>query len=89
VIEDGVTGFIVDSNDEAVEAVKQLNTLDRRRVRGAFEQRFTARRMAEDYLRLYNALTRRERASATVVAESQGPLARQRPGVPSEHPTAG
>jgi glycosyltransferase involved in cell wall biosynthesis len=57
VIENGVTGFIVDSSAEAVEAVKQLGTLDRRRVRAEFEQRFTARRMAEDYVRQYDRLT--------------------------------
>jgi glycosyltransferase involved in cell wall biosynthesis len=57
VVENGVTGFIVDSNAEAVEAVKQLGKLDRRQVRAAFEQRFTARRMAEDYLALYRAPT--------------------------------
>jgi glycosyltransferase involved in cell wall biosynthesis len=57
VIEDGVSGFIVDSNAEAVQAVKRLGALDRRRVRSAFEQRFAARRMAQDYLRQYRLLT--------------------------------
>jgi hypothetical protein len=37
-------------------SVAQLSTLDRRRVRTAFQQRFTARRMAEDYVRQYRAL---------------------------------
>ena len=57
VMEDGVTGFIVDTDAEAAHAITRLGTLDRRRVRAAFEQRFTARRMAEDYVRLYNRLT--------------------------------
>jgi glycosyltransferase involved in cell wall biosynthesis len=57
VIEDGVTGFIVDSEEEALQAIKRLPELDRRRVRAAFERRFTSRRMAEDYLRLYQALS--------------------------------
>jgi glycosyltransferase involved in cell wall biosynthesis len=57
VVENGVTGFIVDSDAEAVEAITRLGTLDRCRVRAAFERRFTARRMAEDYLRLYHLLT--------------------------------
>ena len=57
VIEDGVTGFIVDNEQEALRAIKRLPELDRRRVRTAFERRFTARRMAEDYLRLYQALS--------------------------------
>ncbi len=56
VVDDGVTGFIVDGNAEAVEALKRLDALDRRRVRTAFEQRFTSRRMAEDYVEQYRRL---------------------------------
>ncbi len=56
VIEEGVSGFIVDSEDDAVEAVNGLAKLDRRGVRAAFEGRFTARRMAEDYVRSYQML---------------------------------
>jgi glycosyltransferase involved in cell wall biosynthesis len=60
VVEDGVTGFIVESEEEAVEAIKhRLPKLDRRKVRAGFDRRFTARRMAEDYLRLYEGLARR------------------------------
>src|SRR5947207_6595031 len=53
VIDDGVTGFIVDNEEQAVAAIKRIGELDRRRVRATFERRFTARRMAEDYLRHY------------------------------------
>jgi glycosyltransferase involved in cell wall biosynthesis len=57
VIEDGITGFIVDSEEEAIETIRhRLPTLDRRKVRAGFERRFTARRMAEDYVRHYRAL---------------------------------
>jgi glycosyltransferase involved in cell wall biosynthesis len=56
VVDDGVTGFIVDSEAAAVAATKQLRRLDRTRIRGVFEQRFTARRMAEDYLEIYREL---------------------------------
>ncbi len=56
VVDDGVTGFIVDSEAAAVAATKQLRRLDRARIRGVFEQRFTARRMAEDYLEIYREL---------------------------------
>jgi glycosyltransferase involved in cell wall biosynthesis len=56
VIEDGVTGFIVDSEEEAIQAVKHVTTLNRRKVRHAFEKRFTARRMAHDYVRYYQHL---------------------------------
>jgi glycosyltransferase involved in cell wall biosynthesis len=50
VVEHGVTGFIVDSDAEALEAIKSIHELDRERVRLTFEQRFTARKMAESYL---------------------------------------
>jgi glycosyltransferase involved in cell wall biosynthesis len=53
VVDHGVTGFIVDSMDAAVEAVELAKLLDRRRVRARFEQRFTAERMTRDYLRVY------------------------------------
>lgn len=56
VIEHGVSGFIVDSEDEAVAAVAALPHLDRARVRGAFDTRFTAERMAADYVALYHEL---------------------------------
>jgi glycosyltransferase involved in cell wall biosynthesis len=56
VIDDGVTGFIVDGIDAAVDAVKQVHTLDRARVRATFDRRFTARRMAEDYVDVYESL---------------------------------
>jgi glycosyltransferase involved in cell wall biosynthesis len=61
VIEDGVTGFIVDSEEEAIAAVKRLPELDRSRVRRAFEERFTGQRMAEDYVALYQRLAAAER----------------------------
>jgi len=56
VIDDGVSGFIVDNEDEAVAAVKRLHKLDRATVRATFDRRWTARRMAEDYLDLYEEL---------------------------------
>jgi glycosyltransferase involved in cell wall biosynthesis len=60
IVDDGVTGFIVDSEDEAAQAATELSRIDRARVRGVFEERFTARRMAEDYLDLYRRLIARE-----------------------------
>ena len=56
VIEHGVSGFIVESEDEALSAISALHDLDRAGVRGAFDARFTARRMAEDYVALYRRL---------------------------------
>jgi glycosyltransferase involved in cell wall biosynthesis len=56
VIDDGITGFVVPGEAEAIQAVGRLGELDRHRVRTHFEKRFTARRMAEEYLRLYKML---------------------------------
>ena len=56
VIEHGRSGFLVDSVEEAVAAVKAVQSLSRPRVRVAFGERFTAERMARDYLRLYERL---------------------------------
>jgi glycosyltransferase involved in cell wall biosynthesis len=57
VIDDGITGFIVDDEAAAASAAGQIHLLDRTLIRTIFEQRFTARRMAEDYLRIYQHLT--------------------------------
>jgi glycosyltransferase involved in cell wall biosynthesis len=56
IIEHGVTGFIVDSEAEAIDAIERIPTLDRGAVRSAFERRFTARRMAESYRRCFQEL---------------------------------
>ena len=56
IVEDGVTGFVVDGETGAVDAVRRLSTLDRARVRARFERRFTARRMAGQHLDLYETL---------------------------------
>ena len=57
VVEDGVTGFIVDDEVGALSAIERLDRLDRARIRGEFERRFTSRRMAEDYLAIYRLLS--------------------------------
>ena len=56
VIEDGLTGFIVDSEDAAVAALGRLGTLDRAAIRARFEARWSAERMADDYLAIYRRL---------------------------------
>jgi len=53
VIEDGLTGFVVEDETSAVGAIRQLSRLSRTVIRKRFEEQFTARRMAEQYLRLY------------------------------------
>ncbi len=56
VIDDGVSGVVVNSMDEAVAAVDRVRGFDRATVRACFEARFTAERMARDYLAAYEAL---------------------------------
>ena len=56
IVEEGETGFIVDDVDDAVEAVMKVAGLDRRRCRREFEERFTAERMAHDYVKVYQKL---------------------------------
>ncbi len=53
VLEHGVTGFVVHGLDEAVRAVEQIDQIGRGRCRAVFEERFSARRMAQDYLAIY------------------------------------
>lgn len=60
IVDDGVTGFVVENEDEAAQAAGHLNRLERARVRRVFEERFTVRRMAEDYLNVYRRLIARD-----------------------------
>jgi glycosyltransferase involved in cell wall biosynthesis len=56
VVDEGKTGFVVNSQKEAVDAVKKLKGLDRKLCRDTFEKRFSVERMADDYLMIYEAL---------------------------------
>ncbi len=56
IMEEGHTGFIVEELEDAVEAVRRVAKLSRKRCREVFEQRFTATRMADDYVRVYERL---------------------------------
>ncbi|MBL0948387.1 glycosyltransferase family 4 protein [Brevundimonas sp.] len=59
VIEDGVTGYLVDDLDEAVAAVRKAIQLDRSAIRARFELRFSATAMAHRYLDIYRELLAR------------------------------
>ena len=56
VVDQGVTGFIVNNVEEAVAAVTEIESLDRSLVRRRFEARFTAEQMTRNYLRVYKSL---------------------------------
>jgi glycosyltransferase involved in cell wall biosynthesis len=58
VVKDGVSGFVVDSVDEAVKAVTRLPEIDRRRCRAWFEERFNVGRMVDEYLEVYERVIR-------------------------------
>jgi len=62
VITHGVTGFIVDTVDEAVNAVQQAAVLDRAACRAEFMKRFSAPKMAQQYVKLYEASVRAKSA---------------------------
>jgi glycosyltransferase involved in cell wall biosynthesis len=67
VIDDGITGFIVGSVEEAVKAIARAAHLPRQKIRDVFEERFSATTMAQNYVRLYQTLlaneSRREAAA--------------------------
>jgi glycosyltransferase involved in cell wall biosynthesis len=56
VLEDGVTGYVVESLEAAIQAIPRLSTISRSRCRQIFEERFSACRMAQDYVRIYQQL---------------------------------
>ena len=71
VVEDGLTGHIVDSIEQATVSAPRMMMLDRRAVRRRFEERFTAERMAKDYVRVYNSVIR---ANVKLVPDQAEPV---------------
>lgn len=59
VVDHGVTGFVVDSPEEVIDAAARIGDINRRACRDVFERRFTVSRMADDYLALYRTLATR------------------------------
>ena len=74
VIEDGVTGFIVESEEEAVRALGRLHLLKRETCRQAFERKFTVCRMAADYLTIYRSLIKHNVRRAPYASPETDPL---------------
>jgi len=65
-MQDGISGYIVPDLDAAVDAVKRVPQLDRKKIRKQFEQRFTAAHMTQDYLKIYERMVTRKRAPFSV-----------------------
>jgi len=64
IVDDGVTGFVVNTESEAEHAFKRLPELNPRRIRAVFERRFTSKRMAEEYVHYYRQLIQSHSNSA-------------------------
>jgi glycosyltransferase involved in cell wall biosynthesis len=56
IVDEGVTGYIVDTHEEAIALLPDVLALDRRVVRRRFDERFSADRMARDYIKVYHSL---------------------------------
>jgi glycosyltransferase involved in cell wall biosynthesis len=67
-IANGVNGFIVESIEEAAEAVERIPEIDRATCRQVFEERFDVSRMARDYLEVYNRIVHCGREALPPVA---------------------
>ena len=63
IVEDGITGAIVHSLEEAIAVLPWVMALDRRKIRRRFEQRFEVGRMARDYIDLYGELLASSKAT--------------------------
>jgi glycosyltransferase involved in cell wall biosynthesis len=70
VVDEGVSGFIVEDEIGAVAAVNRLHTLSRDKVRQRFEERFTSHRMAQQYVDAYQAVVRAQRRSRFKLIDS-------------------
>ena len=71
IMEDGLTGYVVDDIDGAVAALAKLDRLFRPSIRSRFEERFSARAMAREYVKIYESLAAQgtEPEAAKVAAE--------------------
>ena len=56
IVENGVSGFVVETADQAVDAIGRIGEIDRAAIRRRFDERFTASRMAAEYVKLYASL---------------------------------
>jgi glycosyltransferase involved in cell wall biosynthesis len=74
VVDEGVTGFVVEDEIGAIGAVDRLSQLSRKNIRKRFEERFTARRMAQDYLTAYRSLMEGASSHLRLVVDEAPPL---------------
>jgi glycosyltransferase involved in cell wall biosynthesis len=79
IITDGENGFVCDSVDDAVRAVRRLPEISRARCRAIFDEQFTTHRMTEDYLTVYETLTNATRRAGDRVSPAVGGSAWKKP----------
>ena len=84
ILEHGRTGFIVDTLEDAIAAVQNVGSIDRRACRAAFEERFTARRMAQDYVAIYEIIGLNQRVGKSCERPAEKRRARGREYVTAE-----
>ena len=72
ILDEGVTGYLVDNLDDAVKAVHRIRSIDRRACREVFEERFSVRRMCMDYLEVYTRLLGRTPTEPDLTSAGEG-----------------
>jgi glycosyltransferase involved in cell wall biosynthesis len=75
IIEDGLNGYIVEDEQGAIGAAYRLSQLSRTKIRAHFERRFTARRMAQEYLAVYRSLAEEAHPHLKLVVDGKATLA--------------
>jgi glycosyltransferase involved in cell wall biosynthesis len=81
VLENGLTGYIVNNESEAIAALQGIRKMSRDRIRAEFDRRFTAQHMAQNYLKLYSRLQKMRSPSATL---TQGSVFLQAPALAAQ-----
>lgn len=74
ILEDGLTGFLVGNLEEAVAAAGRVSAISRKNCRAVFERRFSARRMSEDYVRLYEEIAEESTSAQETPTFLRAPL---------------
>jgi len=72
IVDHGITGLIVEDEIGALAAVKRITTLSRQKVRARFEERFTSKRMAQQYVDTYQAMIRAQRRARFRIVQPGG-----------------
>jgi glycosyltransferase involved in cell wall biosynthesis len=88
VMKDGVSGYVVDDVDQAVDATRRALALPREGCRRYFEERFLARRMAEDYVKVYEGLVHERARGAGAPQIGRGRTATGLAAIEEEGPTS-